>query len=101
LYARRPFAPCLPTLVKEPPTGTEWLHEVKWDGYRFVCHLSGGKVCMLTRNALDWSSNFPAIVEALSKLPAKLAIVDGEAVTLDDNGIPHFASLHPPAWLRR
>jgi bifunctional non-homologous end joining protein LigD len=61
----RPFAPCLPTLVKKPPTGTEWLHEVKWDGYRFVCHLSGGKVRMITRNGLDWSSNFPAIVDAI------------------------------------
>jgi bifunctional non-homologous end joining protein LigD len=89
----RPYAPCLPTLVKKPPTGAEWLHEVKWDGYRFVCHLSGGKVRMMTRNALDWSSNFPAIVEAIGKLPAKSAIIDGEAVILDEKGVAHFASL--------
>jgi hypothetical protein len=42
---------------------------------------------------LDWSSNFPAIVEAIKKLPAKSAIIDGEAVILDDNGVPHFSSL--------
>jgi bifunctional non-homologous end joining protein LigD len=89
----RPYAPCLPTLVKKPPAGPQWLHEVKWDGYRFVCHLNGGKVRMMTRNALDWSSNFPAIVEAIKKLPVKSAIVDGEAVTLDDKGASHFASL--------
>jgi bifunctional non-homologous end joining protein LigD len=89
----RPYAPCLPTLVKKPPTGTNWLHEVKWDGFRFVCHLSSGKVRMVTRNGLDWSSNFPAIVDAIAKLPAKTAIVDGEAVVLDDNGVSHFSSL--------
>jgi bifunctional non-homologous end joining protein LigD len=89
----KPYSPCLPTLVKKPPTGPEWLHEVKWDGYRFVCHLSGGKVRMMTRNALDWSSNFPAIVDTITKLPAKAAIVDGEAVILDDKGVSHFTSL--------
>src|SRR5262249_26984787 len=88
-----PFAPCQPTLVKKPPTGTEWLHEIKWDGYRFVCHLADGRARMITRNGLDWSSNFPAIVDAIAKLPAKTAIVDGEAVILDDNGIAHFSSL--------
>jgi hypothetical protein len=59
--ARAPFPrlipPCLPTLVKKPPSGSDWLHEVKWDGYRFVCYLQGRKVRMMTRNALDWSSN--------------------------------------------
>jgi bifunctional non-homologous end joining protein LigD len=85
--------PCLPTLVKKPPSGPEWLHEVKWDGFRFVCYLNGGKVRMLTRNALDWSSNFPAIVDAIAKLPAKALIIDGEAVILDDKGASHFASL--------
>jgi bifunctional non-homologous end joining protein LigD len=48
---------------------------------------------MMTRSALDWSSNFPAIVDAIAKLPAKSAIVDGEAVILDDKGASHFASL--------
>jgi bifunctional non-homologous end joining protein LigD len=85
--------PLLPTLVKKPPSGPEWLHEVKWDGYRFVCYLSGGKARMLTRNAQDWSSNFPAIVDAIRKLPADAAIIDGEAVILDDKGVSHFGSL--------
>jgi bifunctional non-homologous end joining protein LigD len=85
--------PCLPTLVKKPPSGPEWLHEVKWDGYRFVCYLKAGNVRMMTRNALDWSSNFPAIVEAIQKLPAGAAIIDGEAVILDDSGVSHFGSL--------
>jgi bifunctional non-homologous end joining protein LigD len=85
--------PCLPALVKKPPTGTDWLHEVKWDGYRFVCYLQARKVRMMTRNALDWSSNFPGIVEALQKLPAEAAIIDGEAVILDAKGASHFSSL--------
>jgi bifunctional non-homologous end joining protein LigD len=89
----RLIPPCLPTLVKKPPSGPEWLHEVKWDGYRFVCYLQGRKVRMMTRNALDWSSNFPAIVDAVQKLPADAAIIDGEAVTLDDKGVSHFGSL--------
>jgi hypothetical protein len=61
-------------------------------GYRFVCHLVGGRVRMITRNGLDWLSNFPAIVEVLTKLPAKSAIVDGEAVILDGMGASHFAT---------
>jgi bifunctional non-homologous end joining protein LigD len=69
----RPYAPCLPTLVKKLPTGPDWLHEIRWDGYRFVCHLVGGKVRTITRNGLDWSSNFPTIVDALTRLPAKPA----------------------------
>jgi hypothetical protein len=48
---------------------------------------------MVARNGLDWSSNFPAIVDAIVKLPAKTAIVDGEAVVLDDKGVSHFSSL--------
>ena len=92
-----PYAPCLPTLVKKPPVGPEWLHEIKWDGYRFVCHLNGGKVRMMTRNALDWSSNFPAIVDAIRRLPAKSAIVDGEAAILDDSGVSHFSSFSRPS----
>jgi bifunctional non-homologous end joining protein LigD len=89
---RRLWCPLAPTRLasrhssRKPPTGPDWLHEIKWDGYRFVCHLNGVKVRMMTRNALDWSTNFPAIVDALTKLPAKSAIVDGEAAILDYKG---------------
>jgi bifunctional non-homologous end joining protein LigD len=85
--------PCLPTLVKKPPSGADWLHEIKWDGFRFVCYLNGGTVRMLTRNALDWSPNFPAIVDAIAKLPVKVLIIDGEALILNDKGVSHFSSL--------
>ena len=53
------IAPQLATLVKEPPSGDQWLHELKFDGYRMLCRIDHGKVSFWSRNGNDWTSKFP------------------------------------------
>jgi bifunctional non-homologous end joining protein LigD len=86
--------PCLATLRSTPPAGEEWVHEVKFDGYRLQAHISGGRVKLLTRSGLDWTGKFGRpIGGALEALPCEQAIIDGEVVVLSDNGGTSFASL--------
>ncbi|MFW6353221.1 MAG: DNA ligase D [Verrucomicrobiota bacterium] len=86
-------APQLATLADTLPTGRGWVYEVKWDGYRLLGQRASGKVRLWTRNGHDWSDRFPAIVEALGRLPGDDWIVDGEAVVLDARGRSDFAAL--------
>ncbi len=57
----------LATLVDEAPAGDEWLHEIKFDGYRLLGFVADGNVALRTRNGQDWTSKFPAVVEELGK----------------------------------
>ena len=86
-------APQLATLVTAPPSGDGWLHETKFDGYRILCRLAGGRATLWSRNARDWSAQFPEIAEAAARLPAKDAIVDGEIAVLLENGTTSFQAL--------
>jgi bifunctional non-homologous end joining protein LigD len=83
----------LATLVEEAPEGREWLHEIKLDGYRLLGRLDRGRVRLETRNGLDWTDRFPGVAEALATLPARSALVDGEAVVFDRSGRSSFAAL--------
>ena len=85
--------PCQPTPSAEPPAGPNWLHEVKWDGYRAQAHLSAGKATIYTRNGNDWSRQFAPIAAAVAQLKARSAILDGEAVVLDKDGKSDFGAL--------
>lgn len=85
--------PQLATLVKEPPEGQEWLHELKFDGYRMICHLHRGKVRFWSRNKKDWTEKFPNLVKALKTFPATNAILDGEVVIVDQAGRSSFQQL--------
>lgn len=87
------LAPQLATLVKEPPAGDEWLHELKFDGYRMICHISRGKARFWSRNGKDWTEKFPNLAEALKAFPAMTAILDGEVVIVDRSGRSSFQSL--------
>jgi len=88
-----PFAePQLATLVDEVPTGSSWLHEIKYDGYRLLLAVGDGVATAWTRNAKDWSDKFKLLVKAAAKLPAG-CLIDGEAVALDDDGKPNFQLL--------
>jgi bifunctional non-homologous end joining protein LigD len=87
------IAPCLATLVEEVPRGAEWLHEIKWDGYRLVAFVKRGKVQLKTRNGHDWTHRFPSIANALAALAVDSAIIDGEAVVEDENGLANFSAL--------
>lgn len=86
--------PCLATLQSAPPAGGEWLHEVKFDGYRVQAHVSAGKAKLLTRKGLDWSDRLgKPVADALLSLDCENAILDGEIVVLADNGISSFSEL--------
>ncbi len=86
--------PQLATQIDAPPHDSEgWLHEIKFDGYRTVALLSGGKAKLLTRTGIDWTERYGALADAFPAIPAKEAILDGEIVVIDENGVSHFADL--------
>ncbi len=86
-------SPQLATLVKEAPRGNEWLHELKFDGYRLLCHLQRGHVRLWTRNRKDWTDKFPNVVKALQGLKVQSAILDAEVVAMDSSGRSSFQML--------
>ncbi|HKA21384.1 MAG TPA: non-homologous end-joining DNA ligase [Blastocatellia bacterium] len=86
-------APQLATLVDDPPLGDDWIHEIKFDGYRMLCHLDHGKVSFFSRNQKDWTSKFPGIAKAINSLEATTAIIDGEVVIMDKGGRTSFQRL--------
>jgi bifunctional non-homologous end joining protein LigD len=88
------WPPMLATLVAgAPEPASDWVAELKYDGYRAVCALSNGRVQMVTRNALDLNARFPHIARALSKVVVGDAVIDGEIVSVDADGVPHFQLL--------
>lgn len=84
--------PQLCTLVDSVPTGNQWLHEVKYDGYRALIAVAKGKATVFTRSGLDWTDKFQAIADAVAKLPVKTAVFDGEIVAFK-HGKPDFSTL--------
>jgi ATP-dependent DNA ligase len=78
--------PQLTKLVDQPPDGPEWLHEIKFDGYRIHARVDRGVVRLLTRTGLDWTSKCPAIAAAIAKLPARQAYLDGEVCGVRPDG---------------
>jgi bifunctional non-homologous end joining protein LigD len=85
--------PCLAELSGKPPTATNWVHEVKFDGYRIQARIAGGKVRLLTRKGLDWTEKFPPVAQALASLPVKAALIDGEIVVESEPGLSSFGAL--------
>ena len=77
--------------VGRPPTGQDWVHEIKLDGYRMQLTVAAGEAVMRTRKGLDWTGKFAPIAEAALGLPD--CIIDGEVVALTGNGTPDFAAL--------
>lgn len=85
--------PLLPTLVDEPPTGDEWLHEIKHDGYRTQLVLDGARARAFTRNGHDWSRQYAPVLAAASDLRCASVIIDGEMVVQDEHGRSDFHAL--------
>src|SRR5437588_285392 len=78
--------PQLTQLVEAPPDGPEWVHEIKFDGYRFHGRLDHGSVRLITRTGLDWTAKYPTIADAVGRLPARQAYVDGELCAVRPDG---------------
>jgi bifunctional non-homologous end joining protein LigD len=87
-----PFSPELCRAQASPPSGNDWLHEVKWDGYRIVATIVGGKVRLWSRNAIEWTDKVPELARALASLKLKSAQLDGEMIVLRD-GRDNFNAL--------
>jgi bifunctional non-homologous end joining protein LigD len=85
--------PGLATLHENPPRGGQWLHEIKFDGYRLQARLDHGKVRLLTRKGLDWTHRFKPIAQAIVPLNADSALIDGELVAEDERGHTSFSLL--------
>src|SRR5262249_474299 len=85
------ISPQLCTAVSRAPQGENWVHEIKFDGYRIQLRVEGRKASMYTRNGLHWTEKFNAIPIATQHLPD--AIIGGEVGALDDEGNPSFSAL--------
>jgi DNA ligase D-like protein (predicted ligase) len=91
ILSTRWVKPQLTRLVEEPPDGPEWLHEIKFDGYRIHARLDRGAARLLTRTGLDWTHKYPGIAEAVSLLPARQAYLDGELCGVRPDGTTSFS----------
>lgn len=87
------LSPQLATLAKAPPSAGDWVCEIKFDGYRLLARIEHGDVRLFTRNGHDWSGRLPPLVDELRALGLDSAWLDGEAVVLNDEGVPDFNAL--------
>ena len=93
--------PCLPTLGHALPAGPQWVHEIKHDGYRFICRVEGNRIRVFSRRGNDYTDRVPRIVDTLLRLPASSVTLDGEGVACGPDGVTNFdllrAALGRPA----
>ena len=85
------FARRLPRLVKAPPTGPDWIYEIKHDGFRIIARRDGDKVRLISRNGKDLTYRFPFAVQAVAALSVHSCVVDGEAIVSDPTGLSVFS----------
>lgn len=88
-----PYRPQLARLVKQPPEGDDWLHEMKYDGYRIGCRIVDGETRLISRNGNDWTDAFPEIVDAAGGLGVRSALLDGEVAIVLPDGRTSFQAL--------
>jgi bifunctional non-homologous end joining protein LigD len=92
--------PCIPTRAPKPPSGPDWVHEVKHDGYRLIVRRNGETVRLFTRRGYDWTGRYPAIASAAGKIRAQSFTLDGEAVVCGEDGVAIFDALHRHGTVR-
>jgi DNA ligase D-like protein (predicted ligase) len=85
--------PQLTQLVDQAPEGPQWLHEIKFDGYRMHARLDRGTVRLLTRTGLDWTHKYPAIAAAVASIGARQVYLDGELCGVGADGITSFSMI--------
>jgi bifunctional non-homologous end joining protein LigD len=88
------FIPTMqPTLLDEPPSGDQWLHEIKYDGYRTQLVIENSYVRAFTRNGHNWTERYDPVVRDAATLPCRSAIIDGEICVQNEQGVTDFAAL--------
>ena len=92
MFLRRKPAiePCLPRPAKEPPTGPDWIREIKHDGFRILARRDARGVRLFTRNGYDFTDRFPLIANAINNLPVQSCLIDGEAIVVGTTGLSVF-----------
>jgi bifunctional non-homologous end joining protein LigD len=85
--------PQLASLVAAPPGGDDWLHEIKLDGYRTLARIEEGETRLITRSGHDWTDRYRALAQAFGPIPCRQALIDGEVVVQNDEGLSSFAAL--------
>jgi bifunctional non-homologous end joining protein LigD len=89
-HPRGHIKPSLPWPAERPPSGPDWLHEIKHDGFRILARRDANGVRLYTRNGYNFANRFPQIVEAVSKLKVRSCLIDGEAIVVDERGLSAF-----------
>jgi bifunctional non-homologous end joining protein LigD len=85
--------PCLPSPLERPPSGSDWIHEIKHDGFRLLARRGAGGVRLFTRNGHDWTERYPVIASAVGNLRCRSCLLDGEVTICGEDGIPVFDRL--------
>ena len=93
--------PCQPLVVERPPAGSDWLHEIKHDGYRIIACKDGSRVTLWTRHGTNFTDRLPKVAEAVRSLAVDSALIDGEAVTFRPDGHSDFIALRTKAGSAR
>ncbi|MDQ8188428.1 DNA ligase D [Pelagicoccus sp. SDUM812002] len=93
--------PQLATLVDAPPVGEEWIHEIKYDGYRILAYARQDRVMLKSRSGKDWTSKFQSIADALKKRSLTSSILDGELIAVGEDGVSNFQALQNAAKDKR
>jgi ATP-dependent DNA ligase len=89
----RPLKICLPTRAAAPPSGPDWLHEIKHDGFRMLARRDGERARLISRHGRDWGDRFRPIVAAVEALAVRTCTIDGELIACDGNGLADFELL--------
>jgi ATP-dependent DNA ligase len=90
----KPFEFCVPTRSTIVPSGPDWLHEIKYDGYRLRLERDGDRVRLITKGGYNWTDRYPWIVKAALKNQHRQFVIDGEAAVLGVDGVSDFGALH-------
>ena len=85
--------PCLPSPADKPPSGFNWIHEIKHDGFRLMARRDPVGIRLITRRGNDWTQRYPLVVEAVNHLKVRSCLIDGEVVCCDEQGVTSFQLL--------
>ena len=85
--------PCLPSPAEKPPSGANWIHEIKHDGFRLMARRDPVGIRLITRRGNDWTKRYPLVAEAVNHLKVRSCLIDGEVVCCDEKGVTTFQLL--------